>query len=880
MASIFYTKMKSKLEEYLALERAKVGNDVLKIDLHCHDFNSSVPDETLGRILGVPETWLPTKDLLKTLEQSGTSAVTITNHNNARSCFDLLDKGHDVLVGAEFSCTVPDLDIGIHVLTYGFTSQEEIRLNSLRHNLYKFLAFTKERDLPTIWAHPLNFFAPTGAPDPSKLDKLLLCFERFEGVNGQRNSWQNLLTIDWIQRATPEKIDAIARREGLSSTEFCRMPYDKRIAGGSDDHFGVFAGTTGTYVRIPNLSVRLKERQRSDLVLEALRNGDFAPYGGWNDGEKLSLALLDYVTSLALNMEDPGLGRILLHKGKASDKVAAIAVSNAIYELRRHKFTMRFLRDFHAALRGQRPNLLSRFLLRRRYPRFLALAESFAVGPQRVRLEGHSKELLNVHFLFRAFAELAVERVADHLKKFENGAVASHRGIEEFLSSFEMPSVFRELLGAEASTVSRSKRYRKSRLSLASSVDALSFPVIASGIVFAAAFASAKVMHKEREFLMRLAKDSPDLKPPQRVLWLTDTMGDKNGVSGVLSQVLRHAETFNLPIDILACHPTMESAPHFYAVKPLREFSLALYPQQPFRVPDLLEIQTLFEEGSYTQVICSTEGPMLLTALFLKHAHNVPVHFFVHTDWLAFCRDSLRLSEPQCDRVRRFLRGVYRQFDTLFVLNSEQKALFCGNEFQIPKQRVHQTAHWAEPTFRQLPSAPLGVDDPPVLIFAGRLSAEKGVFELPDIFAAARATNPSVRIRIAGTGPAEPELRRAMPDAEFLGWQSADELCVAFNQASLLLLPSRFDTFGCVVLEAMACGLPVAAYRNKGPADIIIHEESGYLSENSLEMAIQVSRFVANPKNFIPMRKAAIARAGQYSPSVIMRDLLLAIGVQ
>lgn len=76
--------------------------DCLRIDLHCHDQNSDVPDELWGRILHLPETWLSTDDLISKLKLK-TNALTITNHNNARSCWDLLERGIDVLPGAEFT---------------------------------------------------------------------------------------------------------------------------------------------------------------------------------------------------------------------------------------------------------------------------------------------------------------------------------------------------------------------------------------------------------------------------------------------------------------------------------------------------------------------------------------------------------------------------------------------------------------------------------------------------------------------------------------------------------------------------------------------------------------------------------------------------------
>jgi glycosyltransferase involved in cell wall biosynthesis len=470
---------------------------------------------------------------------------------------------------------------------------------------------------------------------------------------------------------------------------------------------------------------------------------------------------------------------------------------------------------------------------------------------------------------------LALSRLTTQIQKAEAEFAHKTFSFEELLSHLEMPSSLRELLGTNAKPKSFSKRYRKTRLSLGNAFDAVSFPVIASGIVLAAAFASAKVLHKDRELLVQLAKRFPRLNPPRRILWLTDTFGDKNGVARVLEQVWEYAKSSNLPIDILVCQKDLKTGANLIAIKPMSEFTLSLYPQQPFRVPDILEIQDIFEQGSYTHIVCSTEGPMMAAALFLKHAHNVPVHFFVHTDWMAFARDSLKLAEPERDRVRRILRFVYGQFDSLLVLNSEQKGIFSGSEFQIPAHKIHQTAHWAEATFRLLPQNNTRNLKAPILLFAGRISAEKGVFELPEILNAAKAVEQNVRFVVAGTGPDESALRKAMPDAEFLGWQSTEQLCALYNEATLLVLPSRFDTFGCVILEAMACGLPVAAFRCKGPADIIEHNADGFLSENNLEMSIQVSRFLASrEKQFETMSANAIKKARQYSPKNIMNSLL------
>jgi len=188
------------------------SSEVLTMDLHCHDKNSDVPDEQLARILNLPETWLPTDELISVLKSHGCDAFTVTNHNNARSCFELLERGRDVLVGAEFSCMVPDYRTGIHVLAYGFTPEQEKKLNKLRGDIYRFQDYTAEYDIPTVWAHPLYHYRSGGLPPMAFFEKMALLFERFEVINGQRDTWQNMLVKNWVESLTPSKLRAFAKK--------------------------------------------------------------------------------------------------------------------------------------------------------------------------------------------------------------------------------------------------------------------------------------------------------------------------------------------------------------------------------------------------------------------------------------------------------------------------------------------------------------------------------------------------------------------------------------------------------------------------------------------------------------------------------------------
>jgi glycosyltransferase involved in cell wall biosynthesis len=116
------------------------------------------------------------------------------------------------------------------------------------------------------------------------------------------------------------------------------------------------------------------------------------------------------------------------------------------------------------------------------------------------------------------------------------------------------------------------------------------------------------------------------------------------------------------------------------------------------------------------------------------------------------------------------------------------------------------------------------------VLYAGRLTREKGVDLLADAFLSARARDPRLHLVLAGGGPEEKRLRaRLGRGATFLGWLGGEELAVAYASADLFLFCSQTDTFGQVVLEAQASGLPVVAAAAGGPAELIADGRSGLL---------------------------------------------------
>ncbi|MDR1698987.1 MAG: glycosyltransferase [Prevotellaceae bacterium] len=878
----FQKMLREEFEQFAGQQKNRFpADEVLKIDLHCHDHNSDVPDELIGRILNVPETWLSSETLLEKLAKNGCNTFTVTNHNNARSCYELQDKGLDVLTGAEFSCYVPDFEIGIHVLAYGFTPHQEARLEKLRKNIYQFLQYAHTHNIPTIWAHPLYHYAVKKSPPQAFFNKMMLLFERFEAMNGQRDTWQNLLVKEWLRQTTNDDIEQYARDYDIDPTEFCADPFRKTMSGGSDCHMGIFAGMTGSYLHVPDLQQRLKTETRSELALEAIRNGSIAPFGTYQNTEKLTIAFLDYACQVALNYKDPGLLRMLLHKGSANDKVISFIVSNLFGEVKRHKVTTSFIRTFHESLMGEKPSFLKKLIVKPVYKPIFEEAVNVAntANAEKFRLSNLQK----VNALYGSVEKINSELCSILARRLEkklakNNAAEEYfqgKSLESLIEKLELPSSLRAYTG------SNEGEKEKKEVELSKFLDGLSFPFFGSMFILAAHFTSAKTMFNTRpllkDFSLRLGK----YQHPKRVMWLTDTFGDNNGVSVFLRELLDEIKKRTLPIDIVTCGSDIPAEDNLIVLPSLKEFSLPMYNDYTFRVPNFVELHNLFLSGGYDRIVCSTEGVMGMFGLYLKHAYTVDAYFYMHTDWLMFARKVLGIEGSNLNRVRRILRSFYRAFNGVLVLNSDQKRWLSGSQMNLNPKNVQQTAHWVNGKFKPVESDKKGLfgltNNEPVLLYAGRVSKEKGVLEVAAGYQQAKEKYPDLKLVVVGKGPALQQMKDENPDAIFIDWVEREKLPAIYSSADLLLLPSRFDTFSNVVLESLSCGCPVIAYNTKGPKDIIRNGQDGFLVNTLSEMQERVEEFLSL-EDRSAMKQSAAKRAATYAPRKIITDLMKSIG--
>jgi len=130
--------------------------------------------------------------------------------------------------------------------------------------------------------------------------------------------------------------------------------------------------------------------------------------------------------------------------------------------------------------------------------------------------------------------------------------------------------------------------------------------------------------------------------------------------------------------------------------------------------------------------------------------------------------------------------------------------------------------------FKPGPKAVVPGIDPqagPMLLYVGRLAVEKNI----DAFLNLEAEGTKL---VVGDGPQIDDLRRRHPDAHFVGAKHGPELVSYYNAADVFVFPSLTDTFGLVSLEALACGVPVAAFPVMGPRDVITDPAVGTLDED------------------------------------------------
>lgn len=228
-------------------------------------------------------------------------------------------------------------------------------------------------------------------------------------------------------------------------------------------------------------------------------------------------------------------------------------------------------------------------------------------------------------------------------------------------------------------------------------------------------------------------------------------------------------------------------------------------------------------------VYIATEGPLGSSALAAARKLGIPVASGFHTRFDEYTRHyKMGFLEPI---VRGWLRRFHNRCDMTLVPTRELQGILEGQNFEKVRRLSRGVdTRLFSPEHRDLSlRSEWGLaDDELALIYVGRLAAEKNIDLAVKTYQAIRQEIPGTRLVLVGDGPVREELSRKHPDIIFAGMHRGESLARHYASGDLFLFPSLSETFGNVVIEAMASGLPVLGYNEAAVREHILHKTNGY----------------------------------------------------
>src|SRR5438045_4604214 len=284
-----------------------------RCDLHIHSKFSARSEDWLFRRFDFPDSCTEPAELYGQLRERGMEFVTITDHDSIDGCLAILDQPQ-TFVSEQVTTYFPQDPCKVHLLVWGITTAQHHDISIFRSNILELQKYLAEHRIAHAVAHPL--YSVNGKLTAAHLERLILLFKYFEGINGLRDSLLSGLATNLLRRLTPAKIQEFAHRHNLPPTH--AEPWKKILVGGSDDHGGKFfasAFTETPKAKTPAeflariMAGRCQAKGRAGTPL-ALSHGFYNTLSGFIQGrfhEKLgpSAALLEQMFSRFMEGRDP-----------------------------------------------------------------------------------------------------------------------------------------------------------------------------------------------------------------------------------------------------------------------------------------------------------------------------------------------------------------------------------------------------------------------------------------------------------------------------------------------------------------------------------------------------------------------------------------------
>ena len=749
----------------------KTNTDLSKADLHVHSKYSNRPSEWFLRRIGAPESFMEPQDIYSACRAAGMDFVTISDHNCICGACEIAHLP-GTFISSELTTYFPENGCKIHCLVSGITEKQFFEMQKIRESIYDLQQYMLENRVIHTIAHPL--FRINDRLTIDQLEKLILMFNRFEGINGSRLPRACDIGNAIFRSLSPESIGEMSDRHGIRPVGL--EPWNKTLTGGSDDHGGLYIASA--YTITPHAPSVID-------FLEYIREGQHEPGGAGGTSVRLANSLYRIAYSY--------YKRRFLAPGTPDRSVIGAVLKNL----------------------SEQPG--------EKEPEPTGFRASIRAAFRKKVKQAYIRKQMN------EIEQTIVEEISRVLEEADHNLPKEEMDLANFKSACR--------LSQELSFVFLRKAAKKMREGeLIGSLQAISsLGPVALGIApYMTAFST---QHKDETFLREVAEHFAGAtalrRKSGRKAWVTDTFSDVNGVTKTIRTLATMAWDSEKEITVIT---SLDSEPVAgFPVKnfrPVGSFSMPEYESLHISYPPFMELLAYLEKEEFDEVIISTPGTLGLCALGAAKMLGLTTKGIYHTDFPRFFTD-ITEDEKLGETARRYMRWFYGRMDQILVPTRQYKRLlmdggFDGQNIDIMPRGINREKFNPSYRNRDLWHA-YGLNGSFKFIYTGRISKEKNIEVLLKAFTRLIETGCDADLVLVGDGPLRDELQMRFNDPQivFTGYLFGEELAQAYASADLFVFPSLTDTFGNVVLEAHASGLPAIVSNEGGPQEIVESHGSG-----------------------------------------------------
>ncbi|HCP91202.1 MAG TPA: histidinol-phosphatase [Spartobacteria bacterium] len=749
-----------------------------KCDLHIHSRYSARSEEWLFRRFDFPDSYSDPKELHRQLLERGMDFVTLTDHDTIEGCLQIVDLPN-TFISEQVTTYFPQDPCKVHILIWGISEAQHADIVIVRDNIFALQRYLQAGQIAHAVAHPL--YSINGKLEASHLERLILLFKHFEGINGLRDALLSELAQTLFSSLTPDKIDKLAEQHNLAPTH--AEPWRKIFIGGSDDHGGMFVASAYT------------ETPPADSVEKFLEH---------------------------------------VHEGRCNTQGQGgtpLALSHGFYNT-----VSCFIQDrLHEKL-GPSATLLEQMFSRfmeGRDPTEFTLAEKVSFIAQGV-LSGKIFELAkpaNMSLWKELSGYFAQPEVKAKLAEDLNTVAEPER------RTFLMANMVAEQL---AFRFFQKFVQQISGGNMVESMQALSAiaPILVILTPYIYGFHSQAPSRKWlRHIFEELTGQLPAVLQNRKRAWFTDTLEDVNGVATTIRKMTAAGAAAGKELIVVTSLSELQidDIP-IKNFRPIGEFELPEYELQKLSFPPILQMLDYIQRERFTEIIISTPGPIGLTALLAAKMLNLQTSGIYHTDFPQYIR--ILTEDSFLESVAwRYMHWFYGQLDTVFVNSEEYRQSWINRGLDPAKLKIFPrgldtelfTPARRDPAFWEK----FGPANGEVrLLYVGRISKEKDLDVLAKAYRQLRDEGLSIQLLIVGHGPYSEALSETLPDAIFTGYLKGKELATAYASADVFAFPSTTDTFGNVIIEAQASGVPVIVSDSGGPKELVEDNVNGLITKS------------------------------------------------